>query len=202
MNTNSPTPLWTEDDTEAMFAAIGRYVFIFQYIEAKLDQILLLAYGHENRTKRQQKIAKMNFDDRIKEVTRIVLTSPDFDRVHARPGWVQSFQALMSAVDRERIRRNELLHSQYIMEFTEAGLPPVRSRLIKNSPQPVELEDFTAEAQKRLVAEIGALSVRVNFLVTQLNHDYKAPPPHDWAGGPVEWTIDWDPGDDPSDESP
>lgn len=194
-------PSWTEEDTEAMFAALGRYVFIFQYIEAKLDQILLLARGHENWPKTQQQLAKMTFDDRVKEITKIVLTSPDFARVHARPGWLHSFQKLMDDVDRERNRRNELLHSQYIMEFTEAGLPPVRSSLRKRDVQPVQLEDFTAEVQRKLLEEIVALSVRVNFLSVQLIHDYQSPPPHVWNGGLVKWSIDWQPEDILSDGS-
>jgi len=46
--TPSGDSAWPDADTEALFATIGRYLLTFQWIEGKLDQILLLGWGEDN----------------------------------------------------------------------------------------------------------------------------------------------------------
>jgi hypothetical protein len=66
-------PAWTEADTEELFAALGRYWMTFQWIEGRLDQILLLGWGHENWNRSQKKLAGMTNYDKIKAVDTLVL---------------------------------------------------------------------------------------------------------------------------------
>ena len=75
--------VWTETDTEGLFTSIGKYVIIFQWIEGVLDEILLLAWGHE----KQSKLAKMTNEAKVDTVKRLVFASSDFARVHTRPEW-------------------------------------------------------------------------------------------------------------------
>jgi len=35
-------------ELDALYASLGRYLIIFQGMEGKLDEILQLAWGHEN----------------------------------------------------------------------------------------------------------------------------------------------------------
>ena len=37
-----------DQEADRLYSFVGQYVAIFQWMEAQLDQILLLAYGHEN----------------------------------------------------------------------------------------------------------------------------------------------------------
>ena len=112
---------WTDDDYEKLFANLGRYLIIFQWVEGKLDQILLLGWGHENWTRSHRKLSKMTNDAKILGVEKMVLTSQDFVRVHARPEWVAHFKDVVVALQRERNRRNEIIHSQILFEFADAG---------------------------------------------------------------------------------
>jgi hypothetical protein len=91
-------PSWTDADTEGMFAAIGRYLIIFQWVEGKLDQILLLGWGYENSILNQVKLAKMKNFDKVNTVKELVLNSPNFARVHTRPNWCTNFELLGSGL--------------------------------------------------------------------------------------------------------
>jgi hypothetical protein len=170
-----PHPGWTDADTEAMFAEIGRYVVFFQWIEGKLDQILLLGWGHENWTASQAKLSRMSNSAKIEEVQSLVLNSPDFARVHSRPDWCMHFNRVVKRLHDERHRRNRLVHSQYLFEFTEIGLPPMRSHRDKAAGEELfNREDFTKEAQEAMLGELLTLALDVNFVHVQLVHDYKA----------------------------
>ena len=127
MGERTPQPAWTDADADALFATIGRYVILFQWIEGLLDQILLLAWGHENRADGQARLAKMRNFDKVEVVRDVVFNSPDFARVHTRPEWCSKFEALILRLHKERERRNGLVHSQYLFEFVEIGSPPMRS---------------------------------------------------------------------------
>jgi hypothetical protein len=168
---------WSDKDTEALFASIGRYVMIFQWVEGLLDQMLLLGWDYENWPESQAKLARMRFFDKVEAVKSLVLSSADFVRARSRPGWLSNFEVLIQRVHEERRRRNALLHSQFLFEFVEAGLPPVRS-LRKGTPNGGSTFDqqyFTPEAQEQLVADLIQLGLDVNFTFVQLIHDHRAP---------------------------
>lgn len=170
-----PRPVWTDADTDALFATIGRYVILFQWIEGVLDQILLLAWGHENWTQSQARLAKMRNFDKTAAVRDVVFNSPDFARVHARPEWCSEFDALIQRLNDERGRRNGLVHSQYLFEFVEIGGPPMRSDRKRAEGETVFVrEDLTKDAQEALLKNLAQLAMDVGFAHVQLVHDYKA----------------------------
>ena len=167
--------IWTDEDTEAMFATIGRYLIIFQWAESKLDQILLLGWGHENLSASQTKLAKMTNAEKIRAVKHIVLESEDFSRVHTRPEWCADFQLLVGRLQDEGDRRNSVVHSQYLFEFTEIGQPPLQSRRKKVDGKAVFVQKHLGtEAQEKMLKQITQLSLDVSFLHLQLVHDYQA----------------------------
>lgn len=171
-----PNLAWTDADTEAMFATIGRYVIFFQWVEGKLDQILLLGWGHENWTASQDKLAKMSNFEKVSSVREIVLNSPDFSRVHTRPEWCANFEFLIQRLNDERTRRNSLVHSQYLFEFVEIGLAPLKSHRQKvGGKATFDQQHLSKPAQEKLLDDLIRLAMDVNFAHVQLIHDYKAP---------------------------
>lgn len=169
-------PTWTDADTEALFATIGRYLIIFQWIESKLDQILLLGWGYENWAPGQAQLAKMKNFEKIDAVRKLVLTSPDFARVHTRPDWCANFELLINRLHDERARRNSLVHSQYLFDFVEIGLAPLRShRQAVDGQVMFDRQHLTKADQTKLLIDLGQLAMNVNFLHVQLIHDYKSP---------------------------
>jgi hypothetical protein len=69
---------WSGGDTEAMFATVGRYVMIFQWVESIVDLILLLGWGHENWKESQAKLARLTNFEKLEAAENLVLSSPDF----------------------------------------------------------------------------------------------------------------------------
>jgi hypothetical protein len=168
--------VWTEADTDAMFANIGRYLIIFQWVEGVLDQILLLGWGQENWEAGQAKLAKMKNYEKVNAVDELVLNSVDFSRVHTRPQWCSNFKLLIARLHGERERRNSLVHSQYLFEFADLGLSPLRSsrRKVDGSVQ-FDQEYLTKVIQEKLLSNLTLLAMDIGFTHTQLIHDYKAP---------------------------
>ena len=99
---------WTDDDLDAMFSVFGRYFIMFQWIESKLDQILLLGWGQENMAAGGERLACMRNADKVDAVRELVFRSPDFSRVHSRPEWCREFEKTIQRLHDERRRRNEL----------------------------------------------------------------------------------------------
>lgn len=168
-------PVLTEADTEAMFATIGRYLIIFQRVEGVLDQILLLGWGQENWETGQAKLAKMKNYEKVKAVDELVLDSIDFSRVHTRPQWCSNFRLLIARLHAERERRNSLVHSQYLFEFADFGLSPVRSsrRKVDGGVQ-FDREYLTKGIQEKLLCNLALLAIDIGSTHTQLIHDYQA----------------------------
>lgn len=165
----------SEADTEAMFATIGRYLVIFQWIEGKLDQILLLAWGFENCEANQSRLAKMSNFEKTCALRDIVLASPDFSRIHTRTEWRAGFEILISRLHEERSRRNVLVHSQYLFELVAAGLPPLQSHRMRNDGKATfHQQSLTRSTQKQLLDELVRLAADVSHTHVQLVHDYKA----------------------------
>jgi hypothetical protein len=159
---------------------LGRYWIIFQWIEAQLDKLLLLAWGHENWARSQKKLARMTNAEKIQRVELVVLRTSDFARVHTRPEWVSDFKSVLEALQEERKRRNAMIHSQILFEFADKGLgPPLLSTRLKPNGEGELFEQhwLSKEFQKEMMEQIGTLAMRMNFIYIQLVHDFQAPTP-------------------------
>ncbi|WP_150129721.1 hypothetical protein [Bosea sp. RAC05] len=166
---------WTDADTESMFAMIGKYVIIFQWVEGLIDQCLLLGWGHENWGKSQSRLARMSNYEKIKKLREMVLQDPVFARARTRPEWIAHFESIMNDLHKLRETRNSLVHSQYLFEFTKIGMPPLRSlRTRGNAGDSFDQVDMDKSRQKNLLAELGQTGVDMNVIHVQLIHDYIA----------------------------
>src|SRR5580704_5957125 len=167
---------WTDDDTNALFATLGRYWIVFQWIEGQLDQILQLGWGFDNWQETHRKLSRMNNEGKIKAVSKMILTSPDFARVHTRPEWVTHFKAFIDALHNERKRRNTIIHSQFLFDWADRGLgPPLMSKRSKHADDGgFEQQFLTREFQRTLLAALGKLALDMSFMRTQIVHDHMA----------------------------
>jgi hypothetical protein len=171
---------WTDEDTEAVFTTLGKYWIIFQWIESLLDKLMLLAWGNENWTASQKKLAGMSNVQKIECVESMVLKTPDFARVHTRPEWVAHFKLVIEALHTERKRRNSIIHSQILFEFADKGLgPPLLSMRTKSGTGDERFERYwlSKEYQSKMLADLGELAMQMNFVYIQLVHDFQAAPP-------------------------
>lgn len=166
---------WTDADTDRMFGTIGRYIVVFQWIEGKLDEILLLGWGHENWEASQTKLAKMANYEKVDAVRAIVRECDGFARARTRSEWMANIERLIERLHEERERRNSLAHSQYLFEFTAAGEPPLRSLCLRGSDGSRFDQDWLSNsAQEKLMGELSQLALDVNLTHVQLIHDYTA----------------------------
>jgi hypothetical protein len=167
---------WKDENYETLFANIGKYVVIFQSIEALVDQLLLLAWGQNNWAGSQRRLAGMTNDRKIRTLASEVLGSSDFKRVHTRPDWVSHFQTVVERLHSERQFRNSLVHSQILFEFAEKGLgPPLLSfRAKEGSDAKFDRRWLTKEFQNEMLQQVGRLCFDMNFVYMQLLHDFQA----------------------------
>ena len=159
---------WTDNETEKFFSFIGKHVIYCQFIEDQLDQIILLAYGHENWEKTQNKISRMDFKKKEDEVRSVVLEKDLFGQLQSHVQWCKQFQDLMDEVAFERQRRNSIVHSQFLFHFIESGMPPLRSNLRKQ-----ETEWFDLSKADEILKGIGELIFKISQARVQLIHVYK-----------------------------
>ena len=157
-----------EKKTDELIATIGRYVIVFQWIDAKLGQILVLWGDVDSDPNRGVKITKMTFSEKVDEVWREFQENSHNERGRARPEWIASFKALVARLHNERHRRNSLIHSYYLFDFLEIGEPVLKDDA-KNGPAFVDSSE-----QRKILQEIAQLAFDVNAAHLQIIHDHDA----------------------------
>lgn len=170
---------WIEDDTDVLFAAIGKYLIIFQWIESLLDKLIILSRGTENFENTQRFLAGLTNKRKIDVVSLAVLTSPDFWRVHTRPEWVLRFKSVVDLLHKERSVRNSIMHSQILFDFADRGMgPPLMSTGLKVTKSTGQVEPIwlSKEYQNELISSISNLALEMSFVYNQLVHDFQVPP--------------------------
>ena len=161
------------EEADRLYRFLGQYVAIFQWMEAQLDQILLLAYGYENWVSTQTKLAGMRNIDKINAVEAVVTAPSPFGRRPGRHKWAAGFATLIERLRQEGRRRNRIVHSQYLFEFVEAGLPPLRSdRRKKDSVAEFNQESLDSERIEVILKELTALAFDLSQVRIQLVHWY------------------------------
>lgn len=164
-----------DEEADRLYRFLGQYVVVFQWMEAQLDQILLLAYGHENWAETQTRLVGMRNAEKINAVKAVVMAPSPFGRRIGRPGWTESFDELLERLRQEGRRRNAIVHSQYLFEFVEAGMPPLRSdRRKKGGAAEFEQEDLDSERTEAILKELAMLAFDLSQARVQLVHWYAA----------------------------
>ena len=78
----------------------------------------------------------------------VVAPSP-FGHSKERPGWAEAFATVIDRLRQEGSRRNGIVHSQYLFEFVEAGMAPLRSDRRKKDGVPQFEREFLDPDRRR-----------------------------------------------------
>ena len=152
-----------EAEVEAFFATIGKYAIFFQEIESKLDQILLLGWGHENLAANRAKLADMTNKRKIDAVEKLVLTPPLYARARERPELLAFFTTVVQRLHDAREVRNSMLHSYYEFKFTEIGSPVLAFDRRNETAQ-----YMSTDVQRNLLDKVARLAFDVGQVHIQL----------------------------------
>ncbi|WP_163880642.1 hypothetical protein [Rhizobium laguerreae] len=162
----------TEDEQDRamneLLAMVGHYVIVFQWIESKVEECLLLWWGHENWARSKERLSNMTNNQKIDALWIEFRENPANERGRSHPDWVAQFEKLVERLHLERRRRNTLLHSHYLFDFMKIGLP-----IVQVDPKAGNL-DMGKEAQDDIRRELGQLGLDISFAYTQVVHDYMA----------------------------
>jgi hypothetical protein len=158
-------------DVERLFQFVGAYVVVFQDIEAKLDQIIQLAVGHERWHVSHGVTAHLSNSQKIDLVHSIVHASAIASGNEFQKEWVTSFDEIVQRLKTEGTRRNKIVHSLYIFDFMEAGGPPLRSKR-KRGKGDVNLDQEWVDDAciSQATGELYQLSFDLGMALTQLRH--------------------------------
>lgn len=163
--------LKTTAEITRLFQFIGTYIVIFQDIEAKLDQIILLAIGHVRWHIGQGVVSFLSHAQKIDLVHTVVMASAIKNGDPLRTEWLTSFEEVVQRLKTEAGRRNKIVHSLYIFDFVEIGAPPVRSkRKRRHGEVKLDQEGVDARFIDRATSEIAELSFDLGMALTQLQH--------------------------------
>lgn len=168
---------WLEDpkavrEAERLYGFVGRYVIAFQWLEAKVEEMILLARGHDNRTNTLEWLARRTNYDKVEELVAIV-TGEDMFREIKVEGWQERFQDVMARLHAERRRRNSLLHAQYLFDFLAIGAPVLRTDIERtDTGVQFKQEELSPERCDEILGEVAALSLHLNMVCVQLIHAY------------------------------
>lgn len=170
--------IWESDpnaieESELFYSFVGKYVISFQWMESKIEQIILLAHGHEKWDETQENLSRLKNEEKINLFSDLVLNSDAFDRVSIE-GWYDQFEKLINRLHDERRRRNDLLHAQYIFEFLALGEPILKAnRYRKGGNFTRTQEPLSPDRRDEIMTEMANIAFDLSSVCLQLVHLYK-----------------------------
>lgn len=156
-------------DAEPIYTFLGIYVAAFQAMEGVLDQILILAGGWRARSATLDRLARLSNAEKVETAMAAALEGPRFARAQAIPGWAARIEALSASLGAERLRRNGILHSSYMLRGVELGLDAIRThRRRREGALHVDQEVLSRRRMDGILAELAALSFELGRFHLQL----------------------------------
>jgi hypothetical protein len=158
-------------DAEPFYTFLGIYVAAFQAIEQKLDEILLLEAGYERWAEVHARLARMSNQEKTAAAIRAATNAARFPRAGSNPRWAERVSAVEAKLNGERLRRNAMMHSQYMLRGIERGLSAIRSnRKRAGASVHFEHEEMNRERMDQTISEISLLLFAIGQLHLQLIH--------------------------------
>ncbi|GIK49896.1 MAG: hypothetical protein BroJett013_25930 [Alphaproteobacteria bacterium] len=163
-----------EAKQEQLFAFVGRYLIGFQWMEGKLDEIILLGRGHENWADTQRVLAARTNEAKVEMVRELIFGQTVFRKVTI-DGWYEHVDLLIARLHSERQRRNDLLHASFLFDLIALGGPviAISRRRGADHTERFSEDGLTDDRQGEILAAIGDLADNVARLHTQLIHVYE-----------------------------
>jgi hypothetical protein len=164
-------------EAERFYKFVGEYVISFQWMEGKIDEVFLLARGHDARAKTFSWLAQKTNAQKIDEFQTLVKAGTPFGYV-AIDGWYDRLRTVVDRLHEERRRRNSILHAQFLMDFLAIGAPVVRTHVKRQAGDVIfEQEDLSPTRCDTIMGEIAQLAFDLGMICVQLIHVYKSPEP-------------------------
>lgn len=168
---------WHDDpdavrEAERLYQFIGQYVIAFQWLEGKVEEMLLLARGQANREETFAWLARKTNNSKIEEFQKCVSGGEAFREISI-DGWAERFGEVIARLHDERRRRNGLLHAQYLFDFLAIGAPVLRTDFERDA-EGVQFtqEGLSATNCDAILQEVAQLSLGLNMICVQLVHAY------------------------------
>lgn len=162
-------------EAKKTYAFIGEYVICFQWLEGKIDEIFLLARGHDCREETFHWLAQKTNAQKIDEFHELVTSGEPF-RTASLQGWNARLRSVVDKLHAERRRRNGILHAQFLFDFLAIGEPVIRTHVRRQSGEVTfDQEDLSPQKCKNIMEEIALLSLELNMICVQLYQLYEAP---------------------------
>ncbi|UWR27373.1 hypothetical protein K3757_05380 [Sulfitobacter sp. S223] len=171
---------WMEDpkaveEAEKVYAFIGIYVISFQWFEDKIDEIFTLGKGVTNSKTTLNWLVKKTFSDKIKAFHKFAIDD-EFFRLAPQKDWYDELDIILKQLDEERIRRNGLLHSNFIFDFLAIGQPVISNQVKKeNGVAQIHNHELSVEVRDGILQELADLSFRFSMVCMQLRNLAKNP---------------------------
>ena len=158
-------------DAEPIYTFLGIYVAAFQAMEGGLDQILVLAGGWRARSATLDRLARLSNAEKVEAAMAAAREEPRFSRAQAIPGWSVRIKALCGSLVAERLRRNGILHSSYMLRGVELGLDAIRThRRRREGALQVDQEVLSRTRMDEILDEVATLSIELGQVHLQLIH--------------------------------
>ena len=155
-------------EAERFYRFIGEYVISFQWFEAKIEEMIVLARGVEAQDETRAWLAKTTLADKIDAFHQVADDRSLFDTSKVE-GWSERLRLAVENIHGERKRRNGLLHSQFLFDFLAIGAPVMRTNARRRDGVVVfEQEDLSNERCDEIMHEMAALAMELNMLSVQL----------------------------------
>lgn len=156
-------------DAEPIYTFLGIYVAAFQAMEGVLDQILILAGGSRARSVTLDRLARLSNAEKVEAAMAAAREEPRFARAQAIPGWSVRIEALDESLAAERLRRNGILHSSYMLRGVELGLDAIRThRRRREGALQVDQEVLSRTRMDGILHELATLSFELGQVHLQL----------------------------------
>jgi len=112
----------------------------------------------------------MTVKSKIDAVKKEVAESKRLSDLRKHTDWLAHFSIVVDRIDNERVRRNSIMHAQYLFNFFDRVMgPPLMIDPRRTSPDGKRnIEPLDKAYQARLTEELWKLAMDVHFVHVQL----------------------------------
>lgn len=162
--------LWKDEQHNALVKAIGKYIILFQQLEAKIDTIFLL-FSRDSFSFGQIIRSQLSNREKIEAISTYVNENISSHKDEFSIDWLKGFNDLIGRIKSISERRNKIVHSTYLYDFLNIGHPiMISNKKLKRSELKFDNEDFNPKDFDEYIYSISSAYYEMNFIHVQLIH--------------------------------
>lgn len=113
----------------------------------------------------------MDNNAKVKAAAIAAIDTGAFPLIGSIVGWEARVESVTAQLHEERHRRNRIMHSQFLMEGLEPGLPAIRSVRTRGEPdRPFDQEEFSRPRMDAILREVAELAFATGMIMVQLRN--------------------------------